>query len=198
MKYLKTSLPDIFDLNGIDVSENLIEKKVDIEIETQEFFEYVSSKINIDRIGEVVFAVKTGDSVLLVRQSEYPHGLYRIPSGGIGIGERVVNALKREVKEELAIDVEKFSMIGIIEYNLSYKLKSYKFFSFVFLIDDYRKNDCVDTDGEISEVLAVEIPEIKYYCDIIKQQSGFWKDWGNLRYPSTYLVYEYLTQKRIK
>ncbi|ABP67367.2 NUDIX hydrolase [Caldicellulosiruptor saccharolyticus DSM 8903] len=198
MSNLKVRLPSMFDLSEIDVSRDLIEKKIDIEIETQEFFEYVNSKINVDRIGEVVFAVKNGDFILLVRQDEYPQGLYRVPSGGIGIGEKVVDALKREVKEELGIDVQKFSLIGVIEYNLCYKHKSYKFFSFVFLIDDYKKDSFAETDGEISEVLPVEVPRIKDYCDIIEQQSGFWKDWARLRYHSTYLVYEYLTQKRIK
>lgn len=197
MSNLKLSLPSTFDLSEIDVSRDLIEKKVDVEIETQEFSEYVTSKINVDRVGEVVFAIKNGDSILLVRQNEYPQGLYRIPSGGIGIGEKVIDALKREVKEELGIDVQKFSLIGVIEYNLCYKDKSYKFFSFVFLIDDYKKHSFAETDGEVSEVLLVEVPKIKDYCDIIKHQSGFWKDWGCLRYHSTYLVYEYLTQKRI-
>jgi len=197
MKNLNLSIPNIFDLSKIDVSRDFIEKRIDIEIETQEFFEYVNSKINVDRVGEVVFAVKDGDSILLVRQGEYPQGLYRVPSGGIGIGENVIDALKREVKEELAIEVQKFYLIGVIEYNLFYKDKSYKFFSFVFLIEGYKKDSFAKTDGEISEVLPVKIPKIKDYCDIIERQNGFWKDWGSLRYHSTYLVYEYLTQKRI-
>lgn len=195
MRNLNSSLPNIFDLSEINISDDLITKEVNMEIETQEFFEYVSSKINVDRIGEVVFALKSDDSILLTRQNEYPEGLYRIPSGGIGIGEKVLEALKREVKEELGIDIKRFSLIGVIRYNIFYKDKKFEFFSFVFLIDDYTKDSFAKTDGEISEALFVEIPKIKDFCDIMIVQSNFWKDWGCLRYHSTYIVYEYLTQK---
>ncbi|ADQ04571.1 NUDIX hydrolase [Caldicellulosiruptor owensensis OL] len=197
MKDLEELFQTRFDLERIPITSDLIVKEVTVTIEDREFFEYVKSKINVDRIGEVVFAIKDGEEVLVVRQKEYPDKVYRIPSGGIGLNENVDEALKREVKEELALNIKAFLLIGAIKYNLVWLQEHFDFYSFVFLIEKYEKDNLAKTDGEISEAIKVSLDELKNLCDILKEQKGFWGDWGKFRFYSTYLVYEYLIRKKI-
>uniref|UniRef100_A0A7C5Z5W6 NUDIX hydrolase n=1 Tax=Caldicellulosiruptor owensensis TaxID=55205 RepID=A0A7C5Z5W6_9FIRM len=197
MKDLEKLFQTKFDLERIPIASDLIVKEVTVTIEDREFFEYVKSKINVDRIGEVVFAIKDGEDVLVVRQKEYPDKVYRIPSGGIGLNENVDEALKREVKEELALNIKAFLLIGAIKYNLVWLQEHFDFYSFVFLIEKYEKDNLAKTDGEISEAIKVSLDELKNLCDILKEQKGFWGDWGKFRFYSTYLVYEYLVRKKI-
>jgi len=197
MKDLEEFFQTRFDLERIPIASDLIVKEVTVTIEDREFFEYVKSKINVDRIGEVVFAIKDGEEVLVVRQKEYPDKVYRIPSGGIDLNENVDEALEREVKEELALDIKDFLLIGAIKYNLVWLQEHFDFYSFVFLIEKYEKNNLAKTDGEISEIKKVSLDELKKLCDILKEQKGFWGDWGKFRFYSTSLVYEYLVRKKI-
>ncbi|ADL42631.1 NUDIX hydrolase [Caldicellulosiruptor obsidiansis OB47] len=197
MKDLEEFFQTRFDLERTPIASDLSVKEVTVTIEDREFFEYLKSKINVDRIGEVVFAIRDGEEVLVVRQKEYPDKIYRIPSGGIGLNENVDEALEREVKEELALDIKDFLLIGVIKYNLVWLQEHFDFYSFVFLIEKYEKDNLAKTDGEISEVIKVSLDELKNLCDILKEQKGFWGDWGKFRFYSTSLVYEYLVRKKI-
>jgi ADP-ribose pyrophosphatase YjhB (NUDIX family) len=197
MKGLEELFQARFDLEKIPIASDLIVREVTVTIEDREFFEYVKSKINVDRIGEVVFAIKDGEEVLVVRQKEYPDKVYRIPSGGIGLNEDVDEALKREVKEELALNIKDFLLIGAIKYNLVCLQEHLDFYSFVFLIEKCEKDNLAKTDGEISEAIKVSLDGLKNLSDILKEQKGFWGDWGKFRFYSTYLVYEYLVRKKI-
>lgn len=132
MKGLEDLFLTRFDLERLPIATDLIVKEVTVTIEDREFFEYVKSKINVDRIGEVVFAIKDGEEVLVVRQKEYPDKVYRIPSGGIGLNEDVDEALKREVKEELALNIKDFLLIGVIKYNLLYLQEHFDFIRLYF------------------------------------------------------------------
>ena len=193
MSKSELNIHDRFDLKGVVIAPDLIKRSVDVVIETEEFYDYVSSKINVDRLGEVVFAVRENNKIWLTRQFEYPDGVYRIPSGGIGLEEPILNALKREVQEELGINIIDYKLIGFIEYKISYKEKLLDFYSFVFLIEKFSKDSEIETDGEISEILPVEINNMKKYIDVLLNQKGFWKDWGKLRYQSSHIIFEYLT-----
>lgn len=64
-----------------------------------------------------VGAVICGDGkILLIRRANEPgRGLWSIPGGLVEVGERIVDAVKREVKEETGIDVEVGRLIDVIE-----------------------------------------------------------------------------------
>ena len=64
----------------------------------------------------VIAIIKKGDKYLLTKRQEIDKkdpkdflGKWQLPGGGVNFGERVEEAVKREVKEELALDVEVIS-----------------------------------------------------------------------------------------
>ncbi len=67
----------------------------------------------------VCLIIKKGKKFLLSRQSpDAPRGAghWRIPGGGIELGEKLEEAVKREAKEELGIEVKFEKLIGYSEY----------------------------------------------------------------------------------
>jgi len=66
--------------------------------------------------------ILVGNKVLLCRQVGGDY--YFLPGGHVGFGESAMEALMREIKEELGILVKNLSFIGIVEH--SYKDSSQK------------------------------------------------------------------------
>jgi len=54
----------------------------------------------------VAAIVREGDSVLLVAHSKEGRSYWLLPGGGVEYGETLEDALKREMKEEVCLDVE--------------------------------------------------------------------------------------------
>ncbi|MEM0200044.1 MAG: NUDIX hydrolase [Saccharolobus sp.] len=55
-------------------------------------------------------------SVLLVKRKNPPNeGLWAIPGGKVEYGETIINALKREMKEETNLDVSVSKLVAIVE-----------------------------------------------------------------------------------
>lgn len=64
-----------------------------------------------------------GDKVLIARRAEHLHqgGLWEFPGGKVEIDETVEKALKRELHEELAIDIDEFEPLLTISHDYSDK-----------------------------------------------------------------------------
>ena len=68
-------------------------------------------------VGAVVL---DGDQVLLVRRGAPPsEGRWSIPGGLIHLGERLEDAIRREVKEECGLVVELLGLCGVIDRVIS-------------------------------------------------------------------------------
>jgi 8-oxo-dGTP diphosphatase len=64
-------------------------------------------------VGAVVFK---GDEVLLVKRGKAPFkGNWSIPGGGLHHGERIEDAIRREVREETGLEVRLIGLIGVFE-----------------------------------------------------------------------------------
>jgi 8-oxo-dGTP diphosphatase len=64
-------------------------------------------------VGAVVFF---GDAVILVRRNNQPgKGRWSLPGGLVELGERLEEALEREIKEELSVDVAVKGFLDIFE-----------------------------------------------------------------------------------
>ncbi|MGE0183655.1 MAG: NUDIX hydrolase [Parvularculaceae bacterium] len=64
-------------------------------------------------IGAVVFR---GDDVLIIRRGKPPFmGQWSIPGGSLHYGEKLEDAVRREVREETAIEIRIGGLIGVFE-----------------------------------------------------------------------------------
>ncbi len=64
-------------------------------------------------VGAVVFR---GDEVLLVKRGKPPfQGHWSIPGGGLEFGERLEDAVRREVMEETGLEIAVRGLIGVFE-----------------------------------------------------------------------------------
>ncbi len=77
---------------------------------------------NIDVVGCIVEA--KGEFVLLKRKKSLSHGgKWGIPSGKVEKGETPLNAIKREISEEINFDANESSFLFVKAYNVRYFLK---------------------------------------------------------------------------
>ena len=64
-------------------------------------------------VGAVVFR---GDDVLLIKRGKPPFkGQWSIPGGGLHHGERVADAVRREVREETGLDIEIIGLLDVFD-----------------------------------------------------------------------------------
>ena len=62
-------------------------------------------------VGAVAIVVNDADEILLVRRTDMPY--WALPAGALEIGETIQEALKREVREETALDVLEAEPMGV-------------------------------------------------------------------------------------
>lgn len=64
-------------------------------------------------VGAVVFR---GDDILVIKRGKEPFkGHWSIPGGGLEYGERVVDAVKREVREETGLEIEIIGILNVFD-----------------------------------------------------------------------------------
>jgi 8-oxo-dGTP pyrophosphatase MutT (NUDIX family) len=69
--------------------------------------------------GAKVILVNAGE-VLLLRHT-YEPGLYGLPGGGLDAGEDPIAGLRREVSEELGVELGDVRLVGVVESDAEYK-----------------------------------------------------------------------------
>ena len=72
-----------------------------------------------DYIGVGVGAIilnETGEVLLLLREKAPEAGYWSIPGGKVELFETLEDAIKREVKEELDIDIELIDLVGVTDH----------------------------------------------------------------------------------
>lgn len=98
--------------------------------------------------------VKHGDRILLIRTSAT--GAYEFPGGGIEPGERMEDALRREVLEEAGIDVsvQRFLLFKETFFYHDLEKKAYHSLQFFYEctpLQDILLEAHVDADGTVTE-----------------------------------------------
>lgn len=169
-------------------------KDVTLNFNNRKFFSDFKEKIRTDRHGEVVFAVqRKNGKFIVIRTGFYPKGVYRVPTGGIGIGEDVTDALYREINEELGLEVKLKKFLGMVRYNITLGNESLKFYSFVFHMEEVGGTILEDaTQDEICEFIEVDKEKLVEITNILSDNKSNWRDWCSFRMQSTSFIIPYL------
>ena len=118
-------------------------------------------------VGGVIF---DGDTVLLARRNQDPgKGEWSLPGGAVELGERVVDALKREISEEVGIEIEIGGLIRVLDRIVYDEEKRVRFH---YVIADYwgwRVSGKPQAASDISEVRFVALdalPEMRVHPEV--------------------------------
>lgn len=181
-------------LNTIPKSE-----VVEINCKSESYFKKMKKAISVDRRGEVVFCVlRPNGKAIAVTCDEYPEGVFRIPTGGIGHREDILEAVFREVREELGLTVEILKFAGVIKIKFCYGDDYVMFYSYVFILKEKAGRLLEDaSDDEVSGVKEMDLEELKQAAILLSEIKGKWSDWGNFRHASTMAVYNFLNTNKI-
>jgi NAD+ diphosphatase len=146
----------------------------------------------MDRYGEVCMVIRRPHGKLLTSiKTFYPPGCYRLPTGGVSHGERIEQALLREVAEETSLTVEIQRFLAVIEYQPTQpSLTGLSFTTFAFLLQEtggiLAVNDPNERTADFREILPSELDDMATHLagieDRIDQEiGGSWQDWGRFR-----------------
>lgn len=163
------------------------------------YFNKIKNAVQYDRRGEVVFCViRPNGKIITITCSEYPENIYRIPTGGIGHEEDILNAVYREVREELGLEVRIRSFAGVVRIRFEHRDESVMFYSYIFILDEIGGRLLMDaSDDEISGVREADIGELEEIVRSLDSINGKWHDWGKFRYITSNAVLNYLKHKSI-
>lgn len=158
-------------------------RKIKIPCRDVNFFYKMKQAIAKDRWGEIAFGVIRPDgNMVLVTCDEYPQGIFRIPTGGIGHQEDVGEALYREVKEELGVEVECVGFMAVLHILFTYEEEEEYFYSYLFVMRE--TGGCILKDAiedEISEIMEVGLAEYEQVITRLEHIPSDWYDWGQFR-----------------
>lgn len=171
-------------------------KEVEINYPTPGFFNKMKKSIETDRRGEVAFCVsRPNGKIITVTCTEYPEGIFRIPTGGVGHKEDILEAVFRETKEELGLETKIQGFLGVLKIKFVYQKDSCMFYSYLFLLNEVSGRLLMDaTDNEVSEVKEVDIKGLEEIANKLSSIEGKWADWGKFRFVTTNAYINYLKE----
>lgn len=161
------------------------------------------------RRAEICYVMHRGDpqaGVLLHIKTFYPAGAFRLPTGGIQVGEAVLAALAREVHEETGLvlggaadEVRLNRPLGILVYDLLHRsLGPVEFATYFFLVEmpPGAVLHPLDEDEHIGGWewrTPAELAEVAAVLAAVHTRSPTWADWGRFRAEGHRFVAELLS-----
>jgi len=180
-----------------ELKANPFVKQIVLRYEDDNFFNKMKRGVENNRTREVVFGViRPNRKIIAVTCEEYPEGIFRIPSGGVGDDENIIDAVYREVKEELGLEVGIKKFAGVLKIKFEYKNDSFMFYSYIFILEEIGGKLLENAlDDEISGIKEIDIDDLKPFEDMVdslKNIEGKWRNWGLFRYHSSKAVLDSL------
>ena len=149
------------------------------------------------RRAEICYVMHRGDpaeGVLLHIKTFYPEDAYRLPTGGIHVGEAVLETLQREIYEETGLTVGAAAgqvrverWLGVLAYDLQHRtLGAAPFATYHFLVR--MPADALLTPQDPEESIggwrwrpACELGAVADVLDAVHLRAEVWGDWGRFR-----------------
>lgn len=146
------------------------------------FDDFVRSLRHRARRGEVVLLLRNPEGYLLLHsKSFYPSGVFRLPSGGILPGESVMDAARRETREETGLDPQNLRPLGLLSVTFRQGWHRRYFPSWLVLADvegDPRPGDAGERISDFRWALPEGLAEIAVQLRTLPPE---WSDWGRFR-----------------
>lgn len=149
------------------------------------------------RRAEICYVLHRGDpmqGILLYSKTFYPEGMYRLPTGGVHDGERVLDTLVREIFEETGLRVGVGEgqpyierCLGVLNYELRHAtLGAISFATYHFLVRIPFYAEIMPQDPEESICSwqwrpATELHLVADKLMMTHRISREWADWGRYR-----------------
>jgi len=146
------------------------------------------------RSAEVVLALcRPGGRVVLHTKAFYPAGAYRLLTGGVQPGGDLLEAVRREAREETGLDVTIERFLGIIHHRFTHGQSIAPLDSYVFSVDGpggaLRPEDVGERISGYREVPVADLPGVARHLQALP---AGWLGWGRFRAVPHLLVYEAL------
>lgn len=135
------------------------------------------------RRGEIVLVVPRGQGrVLLHTKPHYPDQVYRLPTGGIHPGERIVDAARREAHEELGYEGEIAGFVGVVEYVIRAARNQFEYPSYIIELAEFNGiPQPTDMQERISGFRDASPDELRRIARQLKTLPEKWAEWGRFR-----------------
>jgi len=146
------------------------------------------------RTAEVVLVVQRPNGrYLLHTKSFYPPGTYRLLTGGLKVGEPLLVAVQRELREETGLGgrVERF--LAVQHHEFRWDGQCVPFTSYILWV----AGECGplaphDLDEQITAFREATLAEVSAAAEQLEALPGDWADWGRFRATAHRLVVELL------
>ena len=169
------------------------------DIELDDYMLSTRENRSHDRRAEVLFAItRPSGKVLLHTKPQYPQGIYRLFTGGIGLHESVLTALKREVQEETGLHCEIQSFLGLCTYTFTKDDFHMEFATYLFhlstLTDAQPQPQDKDEIAQIGEIALAGLPLVAAHLRGLNAKRKVWGDWRAIGHE---MAFQTLSQQNI-
>jgi 8-oxo-dGTP pyrophosphatase MutT (NUDIX family) len=149
------------------------------------------------RAGEVIILLRRRNGRYVVHtKAFYPHGTYRLISGGIKPGEDLSTAVQRETWEETGLEIHITRFLGILHHEFAGQDSSLLFTSYVFeVVEEKGVLHVNDPHEAITGYREVTLAGLIDLAEQLEALPPDWNDWGRFRAMPHRFAVEVLTEK---
>lgn len=132
--------------------------------------------LSVDGIVEIYDENENFEGIVIIQRKNEPVG-FALPGGFVDVGESVENAVVREMKEEISLDVEIEGLLGV--YSDPKRDKRFHTVSIVFICKAYGKPIGAD---DAKEAILVSLDSLRF-DELVFDHSKIIKDYIDIYHP---------------